>query len=142
MPCIASRCPRSTYVRLGQFTDANYYLFQQLACTTSTGFALLNLDGTLEYLAEPMSDEQVSITRFNDGACDAKGRFFAGTASKESVLSPEGGTGKLYRYDPLDHTCTVIDEGPFTVSLFDTSYLCQEIYLPSRSGLERHGMES
>ncbi|KAE9411021.1 hypothetical protein BT96DRAFT_952838 [Gymnopus androsaceus JB14] len=85
-----------------------------LAGTTSTGFALLNSDGSLQYLEEPIRDEQVSSTRFNDGACDAKGRYFAGTAG--TVLSPEDGSGKLYRYDPSNHTCTIVDDGPFTDS--------------------------
>lgn len=102
-------------------TRAEHSHFQQLAGTTSTGFALLNSDGSLQYLEEPIRDEQVSSTRFNDGACDAKGRYFAGTAG--TVLSPEDGSGKLYRYDPSNHTCTIVDDGPFTVSLFVKSSL-------------------
>lgn len=49
--------------------------------------------------------------RFNDGACDSKGRFFAGT-----IFNKERGiAGKLYKYDPADDRCSVVDDGPFTV---------------------------
>ncbi|KIK71092.1 hypothetical protein GYMLUDRAFT_66304 [Collybiopsis luxurians FD-317 M1] len=83
-----------------------------LACTTAKGFALLNSDGSLEYLVQPLRDEHVPFTRFNDGACDAKGRYLAGT-----VYSPEHGIpGKLYQYDPSHGTCKIVDEGPFTDS--------------------------
>ncbi|KAJ3788014.1 regucalcin [Lentinula aff. detonsa] len=83
-----------------------------LAGTTAEGFALLNLDGSVEYLARPLPEEHVSFTRFNDGGCDAKGRYIAGT-----VYSPGHGIpGKLYMYDPENQLCTTIDEGPFTDS--------------------------
>ncbi|KAJ4486247.1 hypothetical protein J3R30DRAFT_3445431 [Lentinula aciculospora] len=83
-----------------------------LAGTTAKGFALLNPDGSLEYLAQPLPEEHVSFTRFNDGTCDAQGRYIAGT-----IHSPERGIpGKLYMYDPDNQMCTTVDEGPFTDS--------------------------
>ncbi|KAG7450426.1 uncharacterized protein BT62DRAFT_927727 [Guyanagaster necrorhizus] len=52
---------------------------------------------------------------FNDGACDSKGRFFAGTVYSEV----HGVPGMLYRYDPTDRSVKVVDEGPFTVGCHD-----------------------
>jgi sugar lactone lactonase YvrE len=51
-------------------------------------------------------------TRFNDGGCDSKGRFFAGTIYNKEHGIP----GQLYRYDPSIMTAEVVDEGPFTAS--------------------------
>jgi sugar lactone lactonase YvrE len=85
---------------------------QQLACAAAQGFALLEGNSKLKYISKPLPDEHVPHIRFNDGACDSKGRFFAGTlCSKEHNIA-----GKLYRYDPADGSCVVVDEGPFTVS--------------------------
>lgn len=44
--------------------------------------------------------------RFNDGKCDAQGRFWAGSMD----FACEAPTGALYRYDP-DGQCTRHDEG-------------------------------
>jgi sugar lactone lactonase YvrE len=83
----------------------------QLACVAAQGFALLEGNSALRYLSKPLPADQVPHIRFNDGACDSKGRFFAGTIySKEHKIC-----GKLYRYDPADGSCIVADEGPFTV---------------------------
>jgi sugar lactone lactonase YvrE len=85
---------------------------QQLACAAARGFALLEGNSVLRYISKPLPEEHVPHIRFNDGACDSKGRFFAGTlCSKEHNIA-----GKLYRYDPADGSCVVVDEGPFTVS--------------------------
>ncbi|KAK0245753.1 SMP-30/Gluconolaconase/LRE-like region-domain-containing protein [Armillaria nabsnona] len=82
-----------------------------LACAASQGFALL--DGpTLNYFCKPIPADQQAHTRFNDGACDSKGRFFAGTVYSEG----HGVPGMLYRYDPTDRSVKVVDEGPFTDS--------------------------
>ena len=93
----------------------------QLACAARRGFALINPTSpdhdkpTITYLAQPLSGERLKYTRFNDGACDAKGRFLAGT-----LLSPtpdhEFG-GSLYRYDPGTGVCEIIDDDDLTVSL-------------------------
>jgi len=83
-----------------------------LACTTSKGFAVIEANSTLRYLCQPIPPEHQPHTRFNDGACDSKGRYVAGT-----LYSPKHGVpGQLYLYDPEDHTGRVIDEGPFTDS--------------------------
>lgn len=83
-----------------------------LACAAAEGFALLEGNSKLKYISQPLPIGDVPYTRFNDGGCDSKGRFFAGTIySKE-----QGVPGKLYRYDPNDGTSTVVDEGPFTDS--------------------------
>jgi sugar lactone lactonase YvrE len=68
----------------------------------------------LDFLSKPLPDEYAEYTRFNDGACDSKGRFFAGT-----VYDKERGVpGQLWRYDPADRSCSVVDPGPFTVRHF------------------------
>ncbi|KAF8078536.1 hypothetical protein FPV67DRAFT_1663259 [Lyophyllum atratum] len=71
---------------------------------------LLEGNSTLKYISQPLPIDDIPYTRFNDGGCDSKGRFFAGT-----IYSKEHGVpGKLYRYDPNDGTSKVVDEGPFT----------------------------
>ncbi|KNZ71438.1 Regucalcin [Termitomyces sp. J132] len=83
-----------------------------LACAAAEGFALIESNLLLRYLSQPLSLDVIPHTRFNDGGCDSKGRFFAGT-----ICSKEHGIpGKLYRYDPHDNTCVVVDDGPFTDS--------------------------
>ncbi|KAJ8084122.1 hypothetical protein PM082_002889 [Marasmius tenuissimus] len=82
------------------------------AATTEHGFALLKPHLEIEYLARPLPPAVEGLSRFNDGACDSRGRYFAGT-----IYSPEHGiAGKLYRYDPANGSCVVVDEGPFTDS--------------------------
>ncbi|ESK98290.1 smp-30 gluconolaconase lre domain protein [Moniliophthora roreri MCA 2997] len=87
---------------------------KQLAGTALDGFVLLtpDSDSKLEYLARPIELVGKRLTRFNDGACDRSGRYYAGT-----VYSPDDDIpGKLFRYDPSDGSCVVVDEGPFTDS--------------------------
>lgn len=97
-------------------------MFDQLACTSAKGFALLN-GANLEYLAKPGLSNH---TRFNDGGCDSKGRFFAGTVCSKDHEIP----GQLYRYDPADNSCVVVDEGPFTVRpLCSASLICRALLL-------------
>lgn len=83
----------------------------KLACVAARGFALLKDGSMLEYISEPLSAEEQPHTRFNDGGCDSKGRFFAGTLYSPTHDVP----GRLYRYDPSDKTCVIADAGPFTV---------------------------
>ncbi|KAJ7597125.1 hypothetical protein C8J56DRAFT_308866 [Mycena floridula] len=83
-----------------------------LACAAARGFATIE-NSKLTYVAKPIAAENQHYTRFNDGGCDAKGRFFAGTIfSSDNPYIP----GMLYRYDPEDGSCQVVDEGPFTDS--------------------------
>lgn len=63
-------------------------------------------------MKKPLIPKDLPYTRFNDGACDSKGRFFAGTVFSEKHGIP----GKLYRFDPNDGICEVVDDGPFTDS--------------------------
>lgn len=68
------------------------------------GLALVDLDkGTETKLATPID---FGKERFNDGKCDRRGRFFAGTMDKV-IKEPIGG---LYRVDP-DHTVTRVADG-------------------------------
>lgn len=60
------------------------------------------------YLHQPESDRPGN--RFNDGKCDARGRFWGGTMDFDC----EAPSGALYRYDPDGH-CTQHDDG-FAVS--------------------------
>jgi hypothetical protein len=65
----------------------------------------------LKYISQPLPKGHHPHIRFNDGACDSKGRFFAGTIYSKDKGLP----GQLWRYDPADRSCVVVDEGPFTV---------------------------
>ena len=58
----------------------------------------------LESIVKPEGDRD--NTRFNDGACDRAGRFFAGTMTYEETI-PEG---NLYRLDP-DHQLSHMRSG-------------------------------
>ncbi|KAL6304304.1 hypothetical protein BKA93DRAFT_733532 [Sparassis latifolia] len=107
-----------------------------LACTTAQGFAIIEKDSKLRYLSKPLPPEHQPRTRFNDGACDSKGRYVAGT-----LYSPMRGVpGRIYLYDPHTDTATVIDHGPFTDSnglgwsadgkmMFFTDSLVNRIYV-------------
>ncbi|TRM66189.1 hypothetical protein BD626DRAFT_486977 [Schizophyllum amplum] len=94
-----------------------------LACTTQSGYALILPSETagrpqLQYLTQPFPSHIQPHTRFNDGACDSRGRYFAGSMWNPSRANEI--SGKLYRYDPAlkagDDGCVVLDEGPFTDS--------------------------
>lgn len=84
-----------------------------LACATAGGFAVLE-NGQLRDLVRVVSAEDLRYVRFNDGALDATGHFFAGTVCyrKDGVDIP----GRLWRYSVRDGSCLVVDEGPFTDS--------------------------
>ena len=59
------------------------------------GFAFIDLDSThIEMIARPEADRPGN--RFNDGACDAMGRFWAGSMDDEEKAP----SGHLYRLDP------------------------------------------
>ncbi|KAJ7492535.1 SMP-30/Gluconolaconase/LRE-like region-domain-containing protein [Mycena latifolia] len=85
----------------------------QLAGAAAQGFALFETgNSTMEYISRPLPAEYQAYTRFNDGACDSQGRFFAGT-----VYDKERGVpGQLWKYDPADGSCSLADPGPFTDS--------------------------
>lgn len=92
-------------------------LGDQLACAAAQGFGLLDNKSAITYLGTPLAVQDVPFTRFNDGACDSKGRFFAGTIENREANVP----GRLYKYDPATCLCCVVDEGPFTASWRDFS---------------------
>ena len=70
------------------------------------GFALFDPDADAEprYLHQPEPERQGN--RFNDGKCDAQGRFWAGSMD----FACEAPTGALYRYD-ADGGSTRHDDG-------------------------------
>jgi D-xylonolactonase len=77
-----------------------------LILTLRRGFALFDpaAGGEPRYLHQP--EPALPGNRFNDGKCDAQGRFWAGTMD----FGCEAPTGALYRYDP-DGRCTRHDAG-------------------------------
>lgn len=77
-----------------------------LIVTMRRGFALFDPAAGSEphYLHQP--EPALPGNRFNDGKCDAQGRFWGGTMDFDCVAP----TGALYRYDP-DGRCTRHDEG-------------------------------
>lgn len=77
-----------------------------LIVTMRRGFALFDpaADSEPRYLYQP--EPTLPGNRFNDGKCDAQGRFWGGTMDFDCVAP----TGALYRYDP-DGRCTRHDEG-------------------------------
>lgn len=61
----------------------------------ASGLALCNLDtGAIDWIAKP--EAELGRTRFNEGKCDRKGRFWAGTM--DDRLTDR--VGALYRIDP------------------------------------------
>ena len=70
-----------------------------LIAALRSGFALIDLDsGHIERLIDPEADRPEN--RFNDGRCDRRGRFWAGTMNEPR----DARSGALYRLDP-DHRC-------------------------------------
>ncbi len=68
------------------------------------GFLFVGSDGSVQELAQPEAGR--TVVRMNDGACDAQGRFWAGTMAYDE--SP--GAGTLYRLE-LDGSCTTVLRG-------------------------------
>lgn len=68
-----------------------------LVMATKRGFAFWNRQDGLQFIVDPQ--ERTGHTRFNDGAVDCRGRFWAGTMCglEPSCSQPEG---SLYRLDP------------------------------------------
>ncbi len=62
------------------------------------------VSGRVTTVVAPESDKPGN--RFNDGKCDRRGRFWAGTLAIDTTA----GHGSLYRLDP-DGGCTMMDEG-------------------------------
>jgi len=68
------------------------------------GFLFLDEDGSVRDMAQPEADR--TDVRMNDGACDAQGRFWAGTMAYDETP----GAGTLYRLE-LDGSCTTVLTG-------------------------------
>jgi len=75
--------------------------------TLRRGFAFFDParpDQKPQYLHQP--EPELIANRFNDGKCDAQGRFWGGSMDRDCVAP----TGSLYRYDP-DGRCTKHETG-------------------------------
>ena len=77
-----------------------------LAVTLRRGLALFDpATRALERLDEP--ERERDGNRFNDGKCDARGRFWGGTMD----FATTAGTGALYCFDAAGHATRAIDLG-------------------------------
>lgn len=86
-----------------------------LVLAIKDGFATLDLkSGSVEMLAEV--EIELSGNRLNDGYCDPRGRFWAGSMS----MGESEATGSLYRLDG-DHTATKMLSGVGTSNGIDWS---------------------
>ncbi|KAJ5631431.1 uncharacterized protein N7484_011531 [Penicillium longicatenatum] len=76
----------------------------QLIVAAKLGFARLNqTTGKLSYICEAWGEDdgpgRADIMRFNDGAIDSHGRFWAGAMNDPKIKAP-GPVGILFRLDP------------------------------------------
>ncbi|MBR8743187.1 SMP-30/gluconolactonase/LRE family protein [Nocardiopsis sp. MG754419] len=69
-----------------------------------TGIALLGVDGVQRWLARP-EDGAATPMRMNDGCCDPRGRFWAGSMAYDGTP----GAGSVYRADPDGAVTRVLD---------------------------------
>jgi len=86
------------------------------------GFLFVDEDGSVRELAQPEAGR--TNVRMNDGACDAQGRFWAGTMAYDE--SP--GAGTLYRLE-LDGKCTAVLTGLTIANGIGWSPDAQTMYL-------------
>jgi len=94
-----------------------------LACGAATGYGIIepasspSQASTIKYMSQPLSADQIRDTRarFNDGACDVKGRFWAGTL-QYTGLDGKHRPGQLWRYDPSSRQAVMIDDRDITDS--------------------------
>lgn len=81
-----------------------------LVVTLRRGYAFFDPEsGTLQRLDEP--EPERTANRFNDGKCDAQGRFWGGTMDFDC----EALTGALYRFNGPGH-CTRVFDANFAVT--------------------------
>jgi D-xylonolactonase len=77
-----------------------------LAVTLRRGLALFDpSSGAIKRLDEP--EPERAGNRFNDGKCDARGRFWGGTMD----FAVKAASGALYRFDAAGHAVRAIDLG-------------------------------
>lgn len=89
-----------------------------LACAAKRGYAVLeprSRPTTIRYLKETFSDAELRYVRFNDGACDPKGIFWAGTLEYKTAEGDHV-PGGLWRFDPRNDTAHVVDTRDITDS--------------------------
>ncbi|KAF8514483.1 SMP-30/Gluconolaconase/LRE-like region-domain-containing protein [Gautieria morchelliformis] len=109
-----------------------------LAYAAHRGFAVLEPGPPpqLRYLSEPLPEFQRPYTRFNDGACDLRGRFVAGTIFHREKPAF---SGALYSFDPETGENKILDEDGITdanglgwsadsKTLYFTNSLLNQIY--------------
>jgi len=90
-----------------------------LACAAKSGFGIVEPPtspsgrATIRYLCKPLTEEYMRETRFNDGGCDAKGRFWAGTL-EFTLKNGERRPGQLWRFDPASGEATMVDDQDLT----------------------------
>lgn len=77
-----------------------------LIVTLRRGFALFDPSGNRPPQYRHQPEPAIATNRFNDGKCDAQGRFWGGTMDVDC----QAPTGSLYRFD-ADGRCTKHDEG-------------------------------
>lgn len=71
-----------------------FYDEKTMLVAADDGFSFLNLESeTFTFISDPERD--IPNNRFNDGKCDAKGRFWAGTME----FNPNSPNGSLYKLD-------------------------------------------
>ncbi|KAG8928054.1 hypothetical protein FRC02_007417 [Tulasnella sp. 418] len=98
-----------------------------LACGAKQGFGILHPSSTpginskIDYISRPLPPSHLKNhlenqrARFNDGACDARGRFWSGTLEftlKDGTYVP----GQLWRYDPSTGETVLVDDKDITDS--------------------------
>jgi sugar lactone lactonase YvrE len=77
-----------------------------LLVTLRRGFGFFDPEsGALQRLAEP--EPERACNRFNDGKCDAQGRFWGGTMDFDCTAP----TGALYRFDAAGRCVRALDAG-------------------------------
>lgn len=77
--------------KIGTFAFSSKH---QIIAACEDGFYFLNLENlNMEFILNPK--EEIATNRFNDGKCDDKGRFLAGSMDDEEKYE----TGYLYSYD-------------------------------------------
>jgi len=86
-----------------------------LACAAKRGFGLLDEPGKIKYLSKPLPEPNGKYARFNDGACDPNGIFWAGTLEYKTDEG-ESFPGQLWRFDPSTNEATMIDDNGITDS--------------------------
>lgn len=79
-----------------------------LIITLSDGFYHLDLK-TKEFTFLYNPKDNTEATRFNDGKCDCKGRFWAGTMALDQNSKQAIGAGALYRMDSFNSVEKILD---------------------------------